>query len=124
MSSNYAVTYGGGAVFRKKFIAQTLIDDEAYISICPTADDLWYNRLVHESNLNVIVCHEALNELFFISHEDGLDNHNLLKSKVFFRKIYNKVFLRLLGWAGFNICGNDHSYNKIKKHNFDRTLKQ
>ena len=30
----------------------------------------------------------------------------------------------LLFGAGFNICGNDHSYNKIKKHNFDRTLKQ
>lgn len=124
MSAQFAVTYGGGAVFRKSFIAPYLINDNAYSSICPTADDLWYNRLVRESNLKVLVCSKALEELYFIAHEDGLDNHNLLKSKAIMRKIYNKIFLRILGWSGFNVCGNDHSYKKIEKYNFDATVRK
>lgn len=118
MSSNFIVTHGGGAVFRKKHINPKFLKDDSYLIICPTTDDLWFSKLISKSETQILVCPQALNELFFIEHEDGLDNHNNLKPKKLLIKIYQRIILHPLGWIGFSICGNDIAFKKIETHIF------
>ena len=116
VSAGFVVTHGGGAIFQRRLISERLINDDSYLSICPTTDDLWYSMLIKESNSSVLVCPEALSELFFIEHDTGLENENTLITKKLTTKIYQKTVLNLLGWLGLNICNNDISAKKIKAH--------
>jgi glycosyltransferase involved in cell wall biosynthesis len=123
LKKDFIVTHGGGTLFKKKFIRRDLLDNENFISVCPTTDDLWFSMLANKSASDIYVCTAALKELFFISHDDGLVGHNtLITSKKIAEKIYQKTILNIFGIIGFNICGNDHSHKKIK--DYSNTLKQ
>lgn len=120
ISADYVITHGGGAVYSADIIRSDLVKDDGYMSVCPTADDLWYSRIVQESKVPVRVCVKALSQLYFIEHNDGLDNYNNLKSVSFISKVYNKVFLGFLGWLGFDVCGNDYAYGRLNKYFLDK----
>lgn len=117
LKKDFIVTHGGGTLFKKKFIRHDFLDNENFTNVCPTTDDLWFSMLANKSGSNVYVCTAALKELFFISHDEGLVDHNTLTtSKKIVKKIYNKIKVHIFGRIGFKICGNDHSHKKIKKY--------
>ncbi|WP_435607645.1 glycosyltransferase [Pseudomonas knackmussii] len=118
VESNFIVTHGGGTLLRKRHISERLAADETYLDICPTTDDLWFSKLITKSNTKVVICPQALSEIRFIEHEDGLDNQNNLKPRKLLTKIYQRLVLRPLGWLGLSICGNDVAFKKIEEHNF------
>lgn len=117
LSKDFVVTHGGGALFKKDFISAALLEDESFLEVCPTTDDLWFSMLEEKSGTEVQVCTEALSDLLFIEHEDGLINHNtLIPGARLITKIYQKLVLKTLGQLGVRVCGNDFSYKRIGKH--------
>lgn len=118
IASEFIVTHGGGALFRKELLKPELIKNEEYLNICPTTDDLWFSKIILESAIPIFVCPLALDELNFIDHRDGLDNVNTLKPQKMLSKIYKNLILYPLGWLGISICGNDKSFKKIESHKF------
>ncbi|MNV74978.1 hypothetical protein D3C71_1682370 [compost metagenome] len=114
---DFVITHGGGALFKKNFISEALLNDESYLTICPKTDDLWFSMLAMKSSKHVYVCADALIDIFFISHEEGLANQNTLtQARGLLAKIYNKLVLNILGRLGVKICGNDDAYKKIQAY--------
>lgn len=116
LSDGYIITFGGGAIFKRRTFNYRDIEDESYIHIAPTADDLWYSRLLIRNNVKVKVVPELLAELNFIEHDQGLINHNNNKTKSLLKKMKHKLRAHTLGKLGFPVCGNDYSYRMIEKH--------
>lgn len=116
LSDSYVVTFGGGAIFKRKLFTSQDIEDEAYVQVAPTADDLWYSKLLKRNNVEVEVIPDLLHELNFINHDHGLVNHNFNRAQSFLKKLKVKFWDQNLGRLGFPVCVNDQSYRKIKKH--------
>lgn len=116
LTTDFIVTHGGGAVFQRRLIDEKLLFNDDFLNVSPTADDLWFSMLIKQSKTPVTVCPKALNELYFIDHNDGLDNHNLINTKSLTKKIYKRLVLYPLGWLGFSVCGNDYAFKNIEKY--------
>lgn len=115
-NSDWIITYGGGAVMCRSWFNNELINDDTYLQIAPTADDLWYSKLAQLSNLNVKVIPEALGSLVFLQHKDGLVNDNLpLKNKLIQK---GKYFLLDYHLNHFKLrkFGNDTAYEAIERY--------
>lgn len=116
VEEDYVVTFGGGAVLNKSMFREADIFDDAYMSVAPTADDLWYSKLLQLNGCKVIVIPELLKDLNFILHDDGLTNHNWPKASRFMQKLKYNLYDRTLGFWGIPVCGNDYAYRNINKY--------
>ncbi len=116
VKNDFVVTFGGGVVLSRSMFREKDIADDSFLKVAPTADDLWYSTLLLRNNNEVVVIPKLLNELNFILHSDGLDNHNFPKVVSFFHKVRVRVWDRVLGFIGFPVCGNDLAYAQIYRY--------
>lgn len=116
LEDDWIITFGGGAVLCKNWFTKELINDVSYLNIAPTADDLWYSKLCHYSDLKVKVIPEILDQLNFFEHNDGLVNHNLPSANKFISRVKNKIFNTPLNYFRIVKYGNDIAYESIEKY--------
>lgn len=116
VKDDFIVTFGGGVVLTRAMFREQDIADDAFLKIAPTADDLWYSKLLRLNHNEVVVVSSLLDELNFIQHNEGLINHNFPKVISLFDKIRLRVWDRLAGFLGFAVCGNDVAYAKIDQY--------
>lgn len=116
VSDDFIVTFGGGAVLTKAMFRDKDINDDAFLNLAPTADDLWYSKLLLVNNNIVFVVPSLLDELNFIQHTDGLTNHNFPRVSSVFEKVRLRVWNRFFGFWGLPVCGNDIAHAKINHY--------
>lgn len=114
--NDFIVTFGGGAVLTRKMFREQDIADDSFMNVAPTADDLWYSKLLELNNNEVVVKPSLLGELYFIQHNDGLTNHNFPRVSSFLHKIRVRLWDKPLGLLGVPISGNDVAYRNIERH--------
>lgn len=113
---DFVVTFGGGSVLARAMFREQDIADDSFLSVAPTADDLWYSKLLMLNHNEVVVVPSIMEELNFIQHNDGLGNHNWVKISSFVHRIRVKVWDRIAGFLGVAICGNDIACRNIDKY--------
>lgn len=116
VQDNFIVTFGGGVVLTRAMFREQDIADDSFLKVAPTADDLWYSKLLRLNHNEVVVVPSLLKELNFIQHNDGLTNHNWPKVVSLLHKIRLQVWDRLAGFMGVAVCGNDVAYGEIDRY--------
>lgn len=116
LAGDFVVTFGGGTVIPPGIFRPDLVQSDAFLTVCPTTDDLWYSMMAIESGVSVVVCPEALTQLHPIEHNQGLEQLNMVKSATLIKRVYEKIVLNLMGWLGMSICNNDEAYKRIRAH--------
>lgn len=116
VQDDFIVTFGGGVVLTRAMFREQDIADDSFLKVAPTADDLWYSKLLRLNHNEVVVVPSLLKELNFIQHNDGLTNHNWPKVVSLFHKIRLRVWDRLAGFMGVAVCGNDVAYGEIDRY--------
>lgn len=124
VSDDFVVTFGGGVVLNRHMFCEKDIHNEEYLQLAPTADDLWFSKLVRRNNLNVKVLPSALQEIYFIEHNDGLNNHNIPSVTSFLHRLRRKLWDRPLGRLGVHVCGNDRAFSRIESYFKDQGNKK
>lgn len=114
--NSFVVTFGGGAVLSKSMFRSKDIEDDTFLKIAPTTDDLWFSKLLENNNNKVVLLPHLLGKLYFIKHNDGLINENIPSSQSFLNKLRRKVLIQPAGFFGFPVCENDYSYLKINRY--------
>lgn len=112
----YVVTFGGGAVLERRFFAEEDLAKNSFLELAPTADDLWYSRLLQRQGLGVQIVPEALSELYFIQHQRGLNRLNLPRRLSLWQRLRVRVWSQLVGYLGGRVCGNDVAAARINQH--------
>lgn len=113
---DFIVTFGGGAVLTRAMFRNQDIADDSFLDVAPTADDLWYSKLLRLNNNEVVVVPGLIDELNFIQHNDGLTNHNYPRVVSFIHKVRVRVWDRVVGFLGVPVCGNDVAYAQIDRY--------
>ncbi|MFT7526111.1 MAG: hypothetical protein ACI9LY_001256 [Arenicella sp.] len=117
IDDDYVVTFGGGAVLMRSMFQEQDIMDDAYLSVAPTADDLWYSKLLRRNGVKIRVLSDALKELNFIEHDSGLKNNNNLPVGLsFLHELKMRIWNGITGRLGAQVCGNDEAYSKIEEY--------
>jgi len=116
VEDGFIVTFGGGVVLTRAMFREQDIADDSFLKVAPTADDLWYSKLLRLNRNELVVVPSLMKELNFIQHNDGLMNHNWPKVVSLFHKIRLRVWDRLLGFFGVAVCGNDVAYGEIDRY--------
>lgn len=116
LKTDYVITFGGGAVLSRSLFRDQDILDDAFLRVAPTADDLWYSKLLIRNGIKVSVVPEALEELNFVSHKQGLTKHNRHEVFSLASRIRVKMWNYLGGNAGLAVCANDVAYKNIDSY--------
>lgn len=116
LNEDFIITGAGGVLFRKKFFSNDDLSNLDFLSVCPTADDLWFSRILQKNGVPVRSLASALRDVFFIEHNEGLIrlNSRELNSKV--KKFMFWMIHKRLGNLGFSICKNDVLYKNTKAY--------
>jgi|SRR5690606_4580876 len=88
---DYIVTFGGGTVLNRSMFRKKDIEDDGYLKVAASADDLWYSKLLSLDGNDVVVVPELQASLHFIQHSDGLTNHNYPRAARFLEKVRMQV---------------------------------
>lgn len=121
ITKNWLVTYGGGAVLCVGWFQERLVNDDSYLHLAPTSDDIWYSKMCQLSDLQVLVIPEALSELNFFHHNDGLVLYNVPQGKSLLSKVKKVLFYYPMNYFLIKKYGNDIAYKRIDNH-FDNLL--
>lgn len=116
LNNNYIITFGGGAVVSKSLFDDSDIDDNGFLEVGPTADDLWYSKLLERAGAGVKVVPEALNELNFFVHDEGLEEDNSPKTISLYHKVRLRIWDYVVGRLGVSVCNNDVAYKNIERY--------
>lgn len=113
---DFIVTFGGGAVLTRSMFREQDIADDSFLDVAPTADDLWYSKLLILNHNEVVVVPSLQAELNFILHNDGLTNHNFPIVATLLHKIRYFAWDKTAGYFGAPVCGNDIAYSQINRY--------
>lgn len=116
LREDWLITYGGGAVLYRGWFPESLIENKDFLNIAPTADDIWYSKICKLCGLNVEVVPDALNQLNFFIHNQGLANENLPFITNTLSKIKYQIIEKPLNYYGIKKFGNDLAYESVEKH--------
>lgn len=114
LPENYLITFGAGVVLKKNFFKDDQIRNESFLKFAPTADDIWYTKLLDANNLNVKVSSSALKELFFIKHKTGLHKINMPQHTMYWSRIRRRIWDKPMGYLGLSISTNDRVYKSVQ----------
>ncbi|WP_330992774.1 glycosyltransferase [Pluralibacter gergoviae] len=112
---NFIVTGVGGCILQKRMIYEDLIHDDAFISLAPKTDDLWFSKIYQLSGIYVISCPNALKQVYEIQHSLSslsLSNTLFFKNYGMFNHIY-KIKNKIYSYFGLLKTNNDLSYERI-----------
>lgn len=112
----YVVTFGGGAVLERHFFAEEDLAKNSFLELAPTADDLWYSKLLQRQGLGVQIVPEALSELYFIQHQQGLQELNLPRRRSLWQRLRLRLWTGCAGYLGLPVCGNDVAAARIARY--------
>ncbi|CAI2136879.1 Uncharacterised protein [Serratia fonticola] len=112
---DYVITGVGGVMLMRKHILDEYINMDDYLKVCPTTDDLWISKLIQLSSTAVLVCPDAMLEVFEIQHSQGLTLINNVNSskKTRYHSLINKIKNRVAGMLGYSLCNNDKAIKSI-----------
>ena len=113
--SNYVATFGAGAIVRVGLIKNENVVLDDYKLISPTADDLWFSRLLINEGVKVYTAPKVISQLHFIHHDDGLVNYNLPKKAYYLGRFWNVLVVPLIAKLGISTCKNDHYFKSIER---------
>lgn len=113
MESDFAVTFGGGAVLSRSFFREADIHNDDYLSVAPTSDDLWFSRLLQLKGARVRVLPSLLDDIFMVEIEGGLKMDNLARGYSLFHRVVIRIRNKVAGYFGIPVCGNDHALRAI-----------
>lgn len=116
VDDDFVITFGGGAVLKKSAFQPEDIASDAYLDMSPTADDLWYSRMLRNSGCRIQVVPDVLPELTFLVHKDGLGNENNLNVRSFLTRIRFRFWDSVVGRWGVPVSENDRAYRRLEKH--------
>lgn len=116
VSEGYTITFGGGAVLSRAMFREKDIQDDAFLEVAPTADDLWYSKLLLRNDTQVRIVPAVMEELNFIEHSDGLVNHNHPGQAALLKKIALRLWEWGAGYMGIPVCGNDRAHQKVERY--------
>lgn len=114
------ITFGGGAVLKKDFFASGDLDNQDYMRVAPTADDLWYSRLLLNNGVSVRCLPGGLDELGFVLHGEGLRNDNLPRVRNFIHLWKWRLIDKPREYLGYPVCENDWVYRRIQAYFNDK----
>lgn len=114
LDGDFVITFGAGAVVSPAFFKRSDINDDSFLDLCPTADDLWYTTLLERNNVGVLVVPDTIGSLIFLSHNDGLVNDNLLANKSGIHGVLYRIKISFLARLGVSVCANDKFYRQIR----------
>ena len=109
----------GGILYRKNLIDTGFIMDDAFRTIAPLQDDLWYRHASILKKTPVFVCPEARQHVYPLALAEGLHMQNLTicrASDTMLRRHLKKVYKYGVGYLGFPIVKNDFAWMRIKKY--------
>lgn len=116
IEADFLITGVGGAVMQKKHIAEHLVLNETYLTLCPRTDDIWISEIVARSGTQVATCPRAMSELYYIHHDYGLINSNTPFAKKLLARALNRFKSETLGRAGIALCNNDTSLRAVRNY--------
>lgn len=116
LSDDFVVTFGGGVALNRAMFREKDIHNDEYLRLAPTADDLWFSKLIRQNSIKVKVVPSALKELNFVEHNDGLNNHNIPSVTSFLHRLRRKLWDHFLGRLGVHVCGNDRVFSRIETY--------
>tara|TARA_R110000822_G_scaffold163794_1_gene304069 strand:- start:11906 stop:12580 length:675 start_codon:yes stop_codon:yes gene_type:complete len=121
MATDYLVTFGGGSVLKKSMFRAKDIADDSFLKIAPTTDDIWYSRMLKNKDNAVVVAPSAMEQLNFVTHNHGLNLHNLPRALNLLSKVRKVLWESPAGVLGVSVSENDRSYFRIEEY-FQREL--
>ena len=113
LNRDYVITFGGGAVLSRSMFREGDIHNDDYLEVAPTADDLWYTKLLQINDVRVRVVPALLDELYMVEHDGGLRLNNLSRNTSLFHRVVIRIRNKIAGYLGLAICGNDHAIRNI-----------
>lgn len=116
LKDDWIITYGGGAVLYRGWFSEDLIKDSMFLDIAPTADDLWYSKICKLSGLNVKTIPQALNQLVFFIHDDGLVKENFPTLNNLTLKVRYHLVDKPFNYFNLVKFTNDKAYKSIEKY--------
>lgn len=118
LKSDYIITGVGGCIFKKSDVLSEFHNNTDYLSLAPRADDLWISSIFQISNATVMVCPQALECVYEISHDmNSLNSYNNISlDGNLFMKIYKRVKMKVLGYLGLRLSNNDKILEKLSRY--------
>ena len=111
--ANILPTGGGGVLYRKRFLDLEFLTDRKSQEIAPTTDDLWFRMASLLRGTQVMADPTIGADSLFLSHEQELEEGNLVKSRSYFSKVKNNTLGILAGHLGVNETQNDRAWDRI-----------
>jgi len=111
-------TGGAGAVYRKKLLDLDFINDEHFLKIAPTTDDLWFRMASMRNNIPVVVCPQIDHQNVYLLHGLGLEQENFVKQKYssLIARYYERFSSKIFNYIGVNQSKNDIAWDAICKY--------
>jgi hypothetical protein len=116
LKANFVITGAGGVLFRKRFFKDIDIANKDFVQICPTADDLWFSRILEKNGIGVRCFAKGLSEIFFMEHKEGLVLSNTPNLNTRVKQFLFWLLYKRLGNLGFSICKNDVLYKDTREY--------
>ncbi len=66
---NHFFTSGGGTLFPPKSFHKEVFNEDTFMNICPTADDVWFNAMarLNGTEIHKITAHSSIDEVFLVN---------------------------------------------------------
>lgn len=118
-NKDFLITGVGGAILKRSHFNENLIYNDDFLNICPKADDFWISELLEKSGSCVISHPQAMKEMLFIEHSQGLVGENTLNARSIINKIINKIKVYTAGSLGASLCNNDKVQKELSKYTLE-----
>ena len=108
-----------GVLYRKPLLDESTMLDDRFKVLAPKQDDLWFNFARQVAGSNVFVSTGTEQHVFPIEAPGALSATNAVVGVSgwdnFFRAISDRVVLKLKGYLGLPVCGNDVAIRKLSR---------
>jgi hypothetical protein len=113
---DFVITGAGGVLFKREFFRKSDIMNKDFTEVCPTADDLWFSRILEKNGVSVRCLATSLEDVFFIEHNEGLIRMNSRDLNTRLKQFTFWLVYKRLGNLGFSVCKNDVLYKQTKRY--------
>ncbi|HAT1514550.1 hypothetical protein [Morganella morganii] len=109
---NYIITGIGGVILNASLVNCELLNNDAFLSVAPTADDIWLSKVYQMSGTPLTVVPDGIKSINEIKHAQGLSEDNTKKKKI---SVIRKIALKLRK-KKYNYCDNDDLIIKVNEY--------